>query len=278
MGGATASSLKTSEKQTEFRTDLSFCLKVEVIKLVAKAVVRLLVRTRHLIFVEDEIAEREGSIGSGKAEGDQSPLDREAELVYRGRRSGRLLRGCVPGFTRRALCNIIGSSAGESLLFSGLSANPGYVQFFRRLYGSGEAGNKNSRTSLVLTLGDAAYHLRPILQLVLLKKKKPWAAWVLALLIDAASYLMLKRKVAQLKAELTESSLSSETVLKSEEAELARRRGTLALALLRSPVFEKAVPVEKIEEIWQKIPGLNMINVVQLLLLWRPYYFYSSGT
>lgn len=54
----------------------------------------------------------------------------------------------------------------------------------------------------------------------------------------------------------------------------------MLLAFLRSPFYDRVtgVPVEKVSELWRRIPGLCYLNVVELMLLWRPYYFTSSGT
>lgn len=64
----------------------------------------------------------------------------------------------------------------------------------------------------------------------------------------------------------------------SEKAELARRRNALLFALLRTPFFEKFITDAFLTRMWGKIPMLGSLNIVPLLLLWRRYYFCTSGT
>ena len=67
----------------------------------------------------------------------------------------------------------------------------------------------------------------------------------------------------------------------AEAAELARRRGLVASnAILRSPFYDlvTARPVNAVAALWNKIPVLNMLNIIDMILVLRPYYFYTSGT
>ncbi|CAD7973818.1 unnamed protein product [Amoebophrya sp. A120] len=77
----------------------------------------------------------------------------------------------------------------------------------------------------------------------------------------------------------TTSSSQEHQIINLQQLELKRRRSLLLYALIRSPFFEKFFPAERLQKMWERIPVVGKhFNLVQLLLLWRPYYFYTSGT
>lgn len=109
------------------------------------------------------------------------------------------------------------------------------------------------------------YHLRPLVQLRLIKTEKKWVAWVLPVLMEACSLYLLRSK---------------ENLTAMEKSEVQRRTQLFWYCLARDPmwalIFEK--PVGYLDYAWNKIPGLNYLNIIQICLAFRPYYFTTSGT
>ncbi|CAD7959063.1 unnamed protein product [Amoebophrya sp. A25] len=137
----------------------------------------------------------------------------------------------------------------------------------------------SQRRKRQLVFLDLLYQLRPLFVLYLQAKKKPWLAWWTALLIDLGTSSVMEMLLVREKAEAWTPPGNDPTFRHRIECmELRRRRQACFWALLRSPFFEKYFPEEKVQRFWDSLPVLKHFNIVQLLLLWRRYYFYTSGT
>ncbi|CEM16827.1 unnamed protein product [Vitrella brassicaformis CCMP3155] len=123
-----------------------------------------------------------------------------------------------------------------------------------------------------LVLGEALFHLRPLLHSFLLSQggdKPGWMPWVIALGMDLVSSQCLHGHARR---------WSSFTPF--EMAELQRRRSALSLALVRSPFFDKFLeaPCVQLDHVIKRIPFLSLISALDTFLALRPYFFSTSGS
>eukprot|EP00397_Hematodinium_sp_SG-2012_P023589 GEMP01024518.1.p1 GENE.GEMP01024518.1~~GEMP01024518.1.p1 ORF type:complete len:303 (+),score=45.76 GEMP01024518.1:287-1195(+) len=121
------------------------------------------------------------------------------------------------------------------------------------------------------TAGEAFFHLRPFLHLLLLRfwGEDKWS-WLASVIPDLLSLKLLDTGGADANPEKS-------TLMQQE---LHRRRALLVWAFMRSPFFEKVfeTPLHLLNTLWKKIPVLMYFNIIELFLLLRPFYFSTSGT
>lgn len=120
-------------------------------------------------------------------------------------------------------------------------------------------------------LGEAFFHLRPFLHLLTLRSRgENWLSWMISVIPDLISLKLLHRH--------ENASLDAAPTLPHQE--IQRRRVALLWALMRSPFFDKVfkAPLVALDDVWKRIPGLNLFNIIELFLVLRPYYFSTSGT
>eukprot|EP00392_Amoebophrya_sp_AT5.2_P015418 g15620.t1 len=231
------------------------CLLLELVKIAAKAVLLKLLRGSGCYFEKWVSSSATlytawaGEGASGAVSGSSAELGTAASAGLATPASGHDASKPAAKLLRTA--NFVGKRSG--FRFSAPAARP------RDL----------SRRCL---FGEVLYHLRPVLVLLLEWRNqkslsgRSWPAWVVALVADLFA------------VQLQWSCRKNDILEKEKAAELRRRRAACLYAVLRSPFFEAYFPAEYLERLWDKIPLLRSLNLVQLLLLWRPYYFYTSGT
>lgn len=237
---------------------LRVCFQVEVIKLGLKLFLRKLMPFSFYVD-EDALEEVEPPVGKKNPFGlpapaepvpqpSQAPVQGTGE-VYVGLRTGKR----------------IGSRAGAPNTGAAVSSGgPPSI-----------AGINDDRSDLTpqMAVADAVYHARPFVHLFLLMRRgqKSWFAWTVALVMEYISHGLLAMQVHP-RPKTRAAAL--------EVAELNRRRSALMWAFARNPFFERWLESHavRLDNFIKRIPVLNIFNVVELFLVLRPLYFYTSAS
>eukprot|EP00931_Biecheleriopsis_adriatica_P119982 TRINITY_DN95134_c0_g1_i1.p1 TRINITY_DN95134_c0_g1~~TRINITY_DN95134_c0_g1_i1.p1 ORF type:complete len:374 (-),score=74.21 TRINITY_DN95134_c0_g1_i1:52-1146(-) len=229
---------------------LRICMRLEVVKLVLKMMLRA--RMPFSFYIDEDAIE---------AAEPPKLLEQKRSAVF----------GSTAADTGEARTAFVGRRTGRSL--GALEARAGAAP--RLLPLRTAVGLRSSCTAACtqLAVAEALYHSRPLLHLVLLRRRgrKSWAAWLLAFLLERISLNLLQLHVRP-KDDTRAAAL--------ETAEVQRRRNMLWWSLARSPAFEEIGlrPCEVLDSILKRIPIINMFNIMELFLALQPYFFSTSGS
>lgn len=227
---------------------LRLCIKIETLKLVLKMLLKS--QAPFSLYVdEDAIEDAEPpKLTEQQRQMLSAGASNTANTTFVGRRSGKTLQALQAD----------GSAATAPI-------PPPRVAAGLRL--------ASTQASQKLALAETLHHSRPLLQLffILRRGRKSWAAWLLAYLMDRAS-LTLLQSVVKPQPGTRAAAL--------ELAEVRRRSNLMWWSLARSPVFDRFLqgPCETLDRLMNKIPVLNLFNVVELFLVLQPFYFSTSGS
>lgn len=248
---------------------LRVCFQVEVIKLGLKLFLRSLMPFS--FYVDEEALEeveppqgRKNPFGlpqpaaPAQPSPQPSPVQLQAPVqgsgeVYVGSRTGKQLR---PIASRASSSPAVGAEAPRGGAPSLVGLN-----------------DDRSDATPQMAVAEAVYHARPLVHLWLLMRRgqKSWFAWTVALFMDYISHGLLAMQV-QPRPKTRAAAL--------EVAELNRRRSALMWAFARNPFFERWLESHavRLDNFIKRIPVLNIFNVVELFVVLRPLYFYTSAS
>lgn len=250
---------------------LRVCFQVEVVKLALKLFLRSLMPFSFYVD-EDALEEVEPPKGKKNPFGlpepaaapqpaPPAPVQLQAPVqgsgeVYVGSRTGKQLRPIAS----RAVSDPAVGDASAAASSSGAPSIAGLNE-------------DRSDATQQMAVAEAVYHARPFVHLFLLMRRgqKSWLAWTVALLMDYLSHGLLGMQV-QPRPKTRAAAL--------ESAELNRRRSALMWAFARNPFFERWLESHavRLDNFIKKIPVLNIFNVMELFLVLRPFYFYTSAS
>jgi len=242
-------SFRTHGQHTSLRT----CFRIEIIKFALKMFVRS--QMPFSFYVDDEAveavdaphAQKPRNTALGDARFPQADSSR-SKTVY-----SKAVTGSGDSF--------VGRRSGKTL--QGLPS----VQSSRL------AINDGTPLTGQIVLAEALFHGRPLLHLLTLlwRGHKSWLAWLVALLFDRMSVVLISRS---LRPRLNTRAAAL------EEAELKRRQWQTLWAIARTPFFDKFLmrPTQALDRILiKRIPLVNMLNLVELHLALRQFYFTTSS-
>lgn len=232
------------------RHALRTCLRVEVVKLVLKLALRTY--TPFAFYVDDEALEEADSKTRGATkEADAAPaLAKEPASD----KPAPGLPGDAPAF--------VGTRSGRCMPAMGPSVlQPLCVK-------------DASPLSVAATASDVVFHCRPLVHLVALLRfgRQSWAAWFAALLLDQISIRLLSRAAKP---------RSGTRAAAFELAEVRRRKNMVWWAFARSPCFERLLRTPCValdKSVLSRIPVVNQLQIMPLVLALQPFYFSTSAT
>eukprot|EP00405_Crypthecodinium_cohnii_P018167 CAMPEP_0206459780 /NCGR_PEP_ID=MMETSP0324_2-20121206/24373_1 /ASSEMBLY_ACC=CAM_ASM_000836 /TAXON_ID=2866 /ORGANISM="Crypthecodinium cohnii, Strain Seligo" /LENGTH=350 /DNA_ID=CAMNT_0053931383 /DNA_START=222 /DNA_END=1274 /DNA_ORIENTATION=- len=130
-----------------------------------------------------------------------------------------------------------------------------------------------TQRSLRMQLGELLFHARPLMHLGLLLRRgrKSWAAWSFALVVDYAALNLLA-------PEIRPRSKSRVASLEIAEAKRRRNALFWALARSPAFDKFMRRPCEILDGLLSRIPIINIFRIMELVLALQPFYFTSSAT